>query len=391
MAESSQPSSPGVPPISLRDCIEETLKFLFSSETLEIDLGLSKDYCFHLLKDDDHNKPDVKYSEGVPMYPLYRRLASSLHHCITSGTFCKASNTMAQIQENECLSQKENGWSKLIVDKGSELIKMVKAVGFELHVQEPFFSQLRAGLKTIEGRCAVGDYNRIAPGTLLLVNECLLLEVQHVKWYASFFEMIKAEGLTNILPGVKTIEEGVQVYRQFYTEEKEKTNGVLAIFVSRPDAQPYVSMASIVHGLSYDGVGSLLGLMHTAGTIPDALPPPRSALLSSFIVPHKPNVKGSTLTSGARALSKHVNRTSNGWWGSFGGSDSNKNVLALKVISHIITHCCWMNFHIVQPHDCVLEIRVAEGYGARWSRDGSKFIGFLEPYMEDRHSKGWKH
>eukprot|EP00268_Persea_americana_P014479 TRINITY_DN16447_c0_g1_i2.p2 TRINITY_DN16447_c0_g1~~TRINITY_DN16447_c0_g1_i2.p2 ORF type:complete len:126 (+),score=14.61 TRINITY_DN16447_c0_g1_i2:165-542(+) len=124
MAESSQPSSPGVPPISLRDCIEETLKFLFSSETLEIDLGLSKDYCFHLLKDDDHNKPDVKYSGGVPMYPLYRRLASSLHHCITTGTFCKASNTMAQIQENECLSQKENGWSKLIVDKGSELIKV---------------------------------------------------------------------------------------------------------------------------------------------------------------------------------------------------------------------------------------------------------------------------
>lgn len=31
---------------------------------------------------------------------------------------------MAQIQENECLSQKENGWSKLIVDKGSELIKV---------------------------------------------------------------------------------------------------------------------------------------------------------------------------------------------------------------------------------------------------------------------------
>lgn len=52
--------------------------------------------------------------------------------------------------------------------------------------------------------------------------------------------------------------------------------------------------------------------------------------------------------------------------------DSNKNVLALKVISHIITHCCWMNIHLVQPHDCVLEIRVAEGYGARWSRDGSK-------------------
>lgn len=58
------------------------------------------------------------------MYPLYRHLASTLHDCITSGTFCKASNTMAQIQENEFLNQKENGWSKLIMDKGSELIKV---------------------------------------------------------------------------------------------------------------------------------------------------------------------------------------------------------------------------------------------------------------------------
>lgn len=55
MEKSSQPSSPGVPPVSLKDCIEETLKLLFSNETLETDLGLSKDYCSHLLKDDDHD------------------------------------------------------------------------------------------------------------------------------------------------------------------------------------------------------------------------------------------------------------------------------------------------------------------------------------------------
>lgn len=129
--------------------------------------------------------------------------------------------------------------------------------------------------------------------------------------------------------------------------------------------------------------------------------------------------------------------------------DSNKNRLALDVISRLMTHCCWLNVHIVQPHGVVFEIRVAKGYGARWSKDGSKvsalfsnygfnlypysqskvrhgpklillyalyllwkkhlkdliwltikwlcflvefqFIGFLEPYMEDGHSKAWKH
>ena len=39
----------------------------------------------------------------------------------------------------------------------------------------------------------------------------------------------------------------------------------------------------------------------------------------------------------------------------------------------------------------VFEVRTAEGYGARWLADGSEFRGFLEPQMEEGHSKGWRH
>ncbi|XP_058094266.1 uncharacterized protein LOC131240181 isoform X9 [Magnolia sinica] len=316
MEKSRQPSSPGISPVSISDSIEELLKFLLSAsanETLEIDLGLSNAYCSYLLTPEPdhgsyHDAVDaLQTSGGVPLYPLYKHLASTLHSCITSGAFWRTSNTITSIQEDECLKQKENEWSKLIASEGTELVKMLKVVDFELHVQEPFFTQLRVGLKTIEGRCAVGDYNRIGPGAFLLINKCLLLEVQNVKWYASFSEMMEAASLTRVLPGVETIEEG------------------------------------------------------------------------------------STLTDGARALAKHVNRSSDGWWGNFGGNDSDKNRLALNLISRLITHCCWMNTYVIQPHDCVFEIRVVEGYGARWSKDGSKFIGFLEPYTKDGHLKGWKH
>ncbi|XP_058094260.1 uncharacterized protein LOC131240181 isoform X3 [Magnolia sinica] len=331
MEKSRQPSSPGISPVSISDSIEELLKFLLSAsanETLEIDLGLSNAYCSYLLTPEPdhgsyHDAVDaLQTSGGVPLYPLYKHLASTLHSCITSGAFWRTSNTITSIQEDECLKQKENEWSKLIASEGTELVKMLKVVDFELHVQEPFFTQLRVGLKTIEGRCAVGDYNRIGPGAFLLINKCLLLEVQNVKWYASFSEMMEAASLTRVLPGVETIEEGVQIYRKFYTEEKEKSNGVLAICVSRSAVQPYISMANIVHGLSYNGIGSLMGLMHTAGTVLDSLPPSRSTLLSSFMMPNQPNVevKGSTLTDGARALAKHVNRSSDGWWGNFGGN-----------------------------------------------------------------------
>ena len=47
---------------------------------------------------------------------------------------------------------------------------------------------------------------------------------------------------------------------------------------------------------------------------------------------------------------------------------------------------------IIGQHDLfILEIRIEDGYGARWEVDGSKFRGFLEPQMEDGHQKGWKH
>ncbi|KAL6582116.1 hypothetical protein OROMI_006130 [Orobanche minor] len=57
------------------------------------------------------------------------------------------------------------------------------------------------------------------------------------------------------------------------------------------------------------------------GTAPELLPPPGSTLLSTFLAPHTPDVKGSTLTNGARALAKHANRSREGYWGVFHGSD----------------------------------------------------------------------
>jgi hypothetical protein len=37
-----------------------------------------------------------------------------------------------------------------------------------------------------------------------------------------------------------------------------------------------------------------------------------------------------------------------------------------------------MKIHIVPPHGYVFEIRVADGYGARWTEDGSKVCGYTK-------------
>ena len=88
----------------------------------------------------------------------------------------------------------------------------------------------------------------------------------------------------------------------------------------------------------------------------------------------------SVLSVGARALSKHAHRSSEGFWGNVRGSEQKKNELALDILSKILTNTVWINLHILPHDEPVIEIRVAKGYGARWSVSSVKeFRGFLEP------------
>ncbi|GMI89957.1 hypothetical protein like AT3G03320 [Hibiscus trionum] len=266
-----QPSSPGTDPVELKNSIEELLKFTLKSHlnsTLELDIGLSKPFCSSLLNHPSTNPVSPNPSEAS-QNPLYKQLARALYEIITFGSLqgLAGCDKMMPFYQGSDLKQQEE-WFDLAHKEGSQLAEILKNINFELHVQEPFFTQLQDGIKTIEGRCAVGDYNRIASGALILFNKCLVLEVQDVCHYASFFEMLEAETLAKVLPGVKTIDEGVQVYRKFYTEEKEMTNGVVAIGVAKVAAQPYLPLARLLLGLKHDGILSLLNREHLAGSMP---------------------------------------------------------------------------------------------------------------------------
>ncbi|KFK37772.1 hypothetical protein AALP_AA3G027600 [Arabis alpina] len=236
-----QPPSPGTKSVNLRECMESLLSFTLRSHLDEavpsLDLDLTRDLCLHLLEEETDStgeKPAV-----------YKLLARALSECLTSEE---------HVDKNPNLEK----YREVFHGFGHDLVNMLKKVNFELHVQEPYFTQLKNGMKTAEGRCAVGDYNRISPGAFILFNKCLLLEVQDVHFYTSFSEMLRVEGLDKVLPGVESIEEGVQVYRNFYPEEKERMNGVVAILVAKPVDQPYVALAGVLSELKSTGIKSLL-------------------------------------------------------------------------------------------------------------------------------------
>ncbi|KAJ6683293.1 hypothetical protein OIU85_007019, partial [Salix viminalis] len=79
----------------------------------------------------------------------------ALYESVISGTLWASKKKDLADEDSESKQRRVN---ELVLNKGTKSIS--KTVNFELHVQEPFFTPLEDGLKTIEGNCAVGDNNR---------------------------------------------------------------------------------------------------------------------------------------------------------------------------------------------------------------------------------------
>lgn len=110
-------------------------------------------------------------------------------------------------------------------------------------------------------------------------------------------------------------------------------------------------------------------------------PPTDDDLMVAANMPLFPSSPSATLTVGGKALCKHHARSPNHpFWPTPTGAPSNVNALAKDALRRIFAGAAWRNVFHLHPDVCVVEIRCAEGYGARWNLDqGLSFRGFLEP------------
>jgi ASC-1-like (ASCH) protein len=100
----------------------------------------------------------------------------------------------------------------------------------ELNVQEPYFSFIKLGKKTVEGRLGKDKYFSLQKGDLIKINN-LEVEVVGVTKYSSFKDMLITEGIENVIPDAKDLDGAVNVYYKFYSKEDEKTFGVAGISI----------------------------------------------------------------------------------------------------------------------------------------------------------------
>ena len=103
------------------------------------------------------------------------------------------------------------------------------------HLSQPWFDYIKNGNKVIEGRINNPEsfFAKVEIGTsFVFYNNQKELMVKTIRktTYPTFKEMLEAETLEKVLPGIKTIEDGVQEYYKFEGfQENEKLYGVVAL------------------------------------------------------------------------------------------------------------------------------------------------------------------
>ena len=141
-------------------------------------------------------------------------------------------------------------------DKLEDIEFQTKEDCHELSVQRQYFNKIRDGSKTVEGRAGKieaknnilenyakgetrfkvgdklrftisGDTNRSEKNT---VDQSVTCRITKVVFHDTFKDMLAGDGLEKCLPGVSSVEEGVQIYRSFSGyRQRELEFGVVGI------------------------------------------------------------------------------------------------------------------------------------------------------------------
>ncbi|GIL79909.1 hypothetical protein Vretimale_12533 [Volvox reticuliferus] len=103
-----------------------------------------------------------------------------------------------------------------------------------------YLELIRSGAKTVEGRIRAGKWTDVIPGDIFRFvstqtsargsTASVTCCATSVRCYDSFRAMLEREGLDACLPGVISLEDGVEVYRSIPGyREREAVEGVVAV------------------------------------------------------------------------------------------------------------------------------------------------------------------
>lgn len=110
----------------------------------------------------------------------------------------------------------------------------------EIQISEPYFSLILKGIKTVEGKKGTEKWKDIEIGDIVTFtnnDRKFNAEIIHINRYYGKYALenyLATETLVKTLPGIKTIEQGKNIYMTHpinWTQEEIEEYGIMAIHV----------------------------------------------------------------------------------------------------------------------------------------------------------------
>ena len=107
---------------------------------------------------------------------------------------------------------------------------------YEKHLSEPWYSLIKLGIKTCEGRLNKGDFSKMNVGDIITFENSdfgferkFNVQVISIHNYKTFSDYLRAETLKKTLPGITKVEDGLKIYYKYYKKEDEAKYNIRAL------------------------------------------------------------------------------------------------------------------------------------------------------------------
>jgi|GEM_PF-607762 len=102
------------------------------------------------------------------------------------------------------------------------------------HTKEPWFSLIKQGIKTVEGRKATKLFKKIKAGDQIQFTngtDIFMAVVEDVRSYPTVEKYLEETTLAKALPGINTMEEALEIHYLWSAKDNINEYGFLGIFI----------------------------------------------------------------------------------------------------------------------------------------------------------------
>lgn len=189
-----------------------------------------------------HFKNGLKKFEGRRYTPLVAKWKLGDLVCIKPVKLMREKYRISSDKINRDVIDGKENQSLLITEKNKDLIDDGKSVMCKNDIKSgknnnvyDHENKTNIGNKNLNDQDIKDDYKNIKDDNQDIKDESLLLGVKQIIKFSTFEEALQSLPVKDILPGVDSIGEGVEVYKKFVSIETQLRDGVVMIELGIPD------------------------------------------------------------------------------------------------------------------------------------------------------------